>query len=311
MKTTGILILVLFFSLGYAQQGQWNYTVTTDSSNPISMTGAANLGMGDDDVTISSKWPFNGWIYNDYYTTSDSIHINSNGIIRFDKNLWIGAGSPTGYPTFPSSNTTFGQCISYGGNSDGYIDGNIIRKVVGSAGSRIVTYAFTYYTNYTGTTSYHADIQISIYESNRKIRVDYSNVGGNSTPALHLAINAGDGIWGGDYAASFPTSDIAYVFTPGPIVSINPIAKINNLELKVSPNPSLDIFNLEIESGTDKSLDIQVYNTVGQCIISKNIIKGSGNTNYAKLDLSSFSKGIYFIRLQSGNETVLKKIILQ
>lgn len=311
MKIAVILILAMFFSYSYAQQGQWNYTVTTETSNPISMSGAANLGMGGDDVTISSRWPFNGWIYNDYYTFTDSIHINSNGIMRFDKNLWIGAGSTTSYPTFPTNNTTFGQCISYGGNSDGHIAGNIIRKVSGSTGSRIVTYAFTYYTNYTGTTSYHADIQINIYEANRKIRIDYANVGGNSSPALHLAINAGDNIWGGDFAASFPTSDVAYLFTPGPIVSMNPVIKTNNLELNIMPNPSSDIFHLEIENKTEESLDIKIYNSLGQTIVSKYIPENAGITNFLTFDLSSYSKGVYYIRLQSSFETVLRKVILQ
>ena len=242
MKLFASIILVFLFSQAYSQNGMWNYTVSTESSNPISMSGAAIISPGGDDITVNFNWPFNAWIYNDYYKVSDTLYLNSNGIMRFDRSLWEGAGRASAYPVFPTNDNVYGQCISYGGNTDGHISGDIKQKVSGVAGSYVLTIAFTYFTHYSGTTAYHADIQISFYESNRNIRIDYSNVGGSTNPALHLGVNAGDSIWGADYAASFPSADIAYLFTPGPIVSINHAEFSGSMKLAVMPNPSIDIF---------------------------------------------------------------------
>ncbi len=311
LKISTVLISLFIFGQSQAQHGHWNYTVTNETSSPISMSGATVIGLGADDVTVSTMWPFNGGVYSDYYTTSDSMHINSNGIMRFDKSLWPGAGTPGTYPTFPTNSTTFGQCISYGGNSDGHIAGNIMQKVTGSIGNRIITFAFTYYTHYSNTGSFHADIQISIYELNRKIRIDYSNVGGTTTPALHLGINAGDSVWGADFAPSFPIVAIAYVFNPSPIPSVDPSNANNNLSINVMPNPSSDIFNIEIENTNPGNMDIAVYNALGQNILSKTLLNNSDLLTSFKLDLSNHAKGIYYLRVQSKNNMTIRKLILQ
>ena len=209
------LIVLFAFNKANAVTASWNYVVTGGPSAPINMTGATVIGAGGDDVTQSFKWPFSAVIYDDVYTVTNDIYINTNGIIRFDGALWGGAGRTSGYPTFPTNSSTYGQCISWGGNSDGHVDGKFVYKVTGTTGSRVLTIAFKYYTNYTGTSSYNADIQISYYEANHNIKVDYSNVGGNNTPSSHLAINAGDGVWGNDYMASFPTQDTSFTFAPG------------------------------------------------------------------------------------------------
>ncbi len=246
-------IFLLSIGTSFAQNGSWNYVVTGGPSAPLSMTGATVIGAGADDVTVSFKWPFAAVIYDDFYTVTNDIYINSNGVIRFDATLYSGAGYPTGYPTFPTNNSTFGQCISYGGNTDGHVTGNFVQKVTGAVGSRVLTIAFTYYTYYTGTTSHHADVQVRYYETNHNIVVDYSNVGGTTTPASHLAINAGDATWGGDYLALFPTQDTSFTFAPG--ATFAPPASLT--ATAVSSNQ----INLSWTKNTTNSDVLLVYNT--------------------------------------------------
>lgn len=66
--------------------------------------------------------------------------------------------------------------------------------------------------------------------------------------------------------------------------------------LKVYPNPANDILTVE---GTMTS--IEVYNTVGQCMLSKQV---NGNT---QIDLSGFNNGIYFLRVYNDGEMVVRK----
>lgn len=245
-------ILILGITTSFAQSGSWNYVVTSGPSVPANMTGATVIGAGADDVLVNFKWPFPALIYDDLYTALDDIYINSNGVIRFDDNLYVGAGAGP-IPTFPSNNTTFRQCITYGGNSDGHVSGNFVQKVTGAVGSRVLTMAFTYYTYYSGTTSYHADVQVSYYELDHVIKVDYSNVGGTHTPATGIGINAGDGTWGANYLPGFPTQDTNFTFTPGatfaPPASFTATANSSN---KITLNWAKNVTNSDV---------LLVYNT--------------------------------------------------
>jgi len=248
------LAIIFLFSMGtaFAQSGSWNYVVTGGPSSPVNMTGADTVGAGGDDVVYSFKWPFAGIIYDNLYTVTNDIYINSNGIIRFDAALYVGAGAGS-IPTFPTNNSQFKQCISYGGDSDGHIPGQIVKKVTGASGSRVLTLAFTYYTNYTGTTSYHADIQVSYYESSHNLKIDYSNVGGSNTASNSLGINAGDGVWGANFLSSFPTQDTSFTLAPG--ATFDPPATFT--ATAVSSN-EIDLSWTKNSSGSDVLL---VYNT--------------------------------------------------
>ena len=66
--------------------------------------------------------------------------------------------------------------------------------------------------------------------------------------------------------------------------------------LKVYPNPANDILTVE---GTMTS--IEVYNTVGQCMLSKQV---NGNT---QIDLAGFNNGIYFLRVYNDGEMIVRK----
>lgn len=66
--------------------------------------------------------------------------------------------------------------------------------------------------------------------------------------------------------------------------------------LKVYPNPANDFLNVEGEMTS-----VEVYNTVGQCLISKQV---NGDT---KIDLSGFNNGIYFLRVHNNGEMAVRK----
>lgn len=66
--------------------------------------------------------------------------------------------------------------------------------------------------------------------------------------------------------------------------------------LKVYPNPAKETLNID---GTVTS--VEVYNTVGQCLLTKQV---NGNT---QIDLSDFSNGIYFLRVYNNGEMAVRK----
>lgn len=80
--------------------------------------------------------------------------------------------------------------------------------------------------------------------------------------------------------------------------------KNNSLNDLVSlyPNPSngtLNVNNLEVNS------TIEVFNVIGEKVLNSNLLKGN-NT----IDLSNLSNGSYFVKLNSNNQILTKKVIL-
>jgi uncharacterized repeat protein (TIGR01451 family) len=75
--------------------------------------------------------------------------------------------------------------------------------------------------------------------------------------------------------------------------------------LMLYPNPSSGLINIAFaESAKDNRID--VINSLGLVVLTKH-----NNTSSTTLDLSNHAKGIYFIKLQSGNGVAVKKVIIE
>ncbi len=77
------------------------------------------------------------------------------------------------------------------------------------------------------------------------------------------------------------------------------------LEVSLFPNPAKDIINVTINSGITNG-DIIIYDVNGKLITSQEF---NGST---KIDVSSFSSGIYMIQLKADNVTShIEKIVIE
>ncbi len=77
--------------------------------------------------------------------------------------------------------------------------------------------------------------------------------------------------------------------------------------IKIFPNPSNGIFNIEINENKLSEFKYEVFNVSGQVLISEN-----SYGNKVIIDLSDFTKGLYFIKLILGkDESVIKRIMLR
>jgi hypothetical protein len=73
--------------------------------------------------------------------------------------------------------------------------------------------------------------------------------------------------------------------------------------LVIYPNPSEGIFNI---TAKNTQIDtIEVYDVLGKQISIK---YNTDNASNVELDLSTASTGIYFVKIQSDDQTVTKKI---
>jgi hypothetical protein len=87
-------------------------------------------------------------------------------------------------------------------------------------------------------------------------------------------------------------------------VTVNLVLGVNEIifaSLQYYPNPAAGILNIENTNGIDT---VSIANALGQKVFSKAI-----NRNNAQIDISSLSKGVYFVTLTSGNASKTIKIV--
>jgi Zn-dependent metalloprotease len=78
-----------------------------------------------------------------------------------------------------------------------------------------------------------------------------------------------------------------------------------NENINIYPNPTSGIFNIKMKSITD--FQYNIYDITGKVIMSKiDITKNNFN-----LDMSNYTKGIYFIKLTSDAGSITKKLIVK
>jgi hypothetical protein len=83
---------------------------------------------------------------------------------------------------------------------------------------------------------------------------------------------------------------------------------INDLE--VYPNPSNGVFNVSFMSEDVQNLEVRVLNMVGELVYSEGLEQFVGE--YTKsINMSKYTKGVYFLEITTNNGVVNKKIVLQ
>ena len=83
---------------------------------------------------------------------------------------------------------------------------------------------------------------------------------------------------------------------------------VNLLSVKVNihPNPNNGLFVLDLNQKVQE-LSVQLYSINGALIYDKKYNEES--LNKVQIDITSQSKGVYFIKVKSGDYMVTKKII--
>jgi poly(3-hydroxybutyrate) depolymerase len=84
---------------------------------------------------------------------------------------------------------------------------------------------------------------------------------------------------------------------------------ISNQTLQIFPNPTDGVVNIVISNSSSTDLLITVLNMFGEEVfnsIDKNIA-----ANYSKqINLNNLAKGVYYLRIKTGTEVIIKKLIL-
>jgi hypothetical protein len=80
--------------------------------------------------------------------------------------------------------------------------------------------------------------------------------------------------------------------------------------ISIRPNPSNGIFTIDLDGIRSDNLQIKVLNTLGNEVYSDNSISVSGNFSRT-IDLSCLHKGLYFVVIETGQESTVNRIIIR
>jgi hypothetical protein len=115
------------------------------------------------------------------------------------------------------------------------------------------------------------------------------------------------------FKAKFDLDALHSIAIDGPIVVdsiplVTEVANVNfdKINFQVYPNPTNNYFTIGIDNHKEKSYNLEILNTIGQVVLNKEIINSA-----EQVDLSGQPTGVYFVKLQSVNNTFIKKIIKQ
>jgi hypothetical protein len=88
-------------------------------------------------------------------------------------------------------------------------------------------------------------------------------------------------------------------------IGINEVNFSENVS--IFPNPTSGTFQLNVYGG-EETLSVMIYDLSGKVIYTEN---AKGGAVYNKeIDLSKYASGVYYVKVQSGNNIAVKKVAL-
>ena len=78
----------------------------------------------------------------------------------------------------------------------------------------------------------------------------------------------------------------------------------SNDEWNVYPNPSTGALYIVNSSVSKEASQVQVLNAIGQTVLEENI-----TSNYKNIDLSELTNGVYFVKIVSDKQSVIKRVV--
>jgi hypothetical protein len=88
------------------------------------------------------------------------------------------------------------------------------------------------------------------------------------------------------------------------------VAELGIDNFSIYPNPSRDVFNIEFTSYKRQSLVVRVVNILGEQILEDRLDNFAGDY-IQSINLENYSKGSYFLEIETDDGVINKKLILQ
>jgi len=140
----------------------------------------------------------------------------------------------------------------------------------------------------------------SIWQLGNEITLDsveYEYIDGADTSLIYLTILC-------DTTKSILTYKFADIYIIKHISSISDIKK-DDYSITIYPNPTESRVNIKFSNPTNKELFVELIDVRGQVIYTKEV----QSSTILQIDLSSYAKGVYFVKVRGEGLTKVEKVI--
>ena len=79
-------------------------------------------------------------------------------------------------------------------------------------------------------------------------------------------------------------------------------------DVNIYPNPASEVINIDLNLATDAEVAVEVVNTIGQVVLSKDATEMFAGENNLRLDVSGLESGIHLVNIVSGDKVTTKTI---
>lgn len=110
--------------------------------------------------------------------------------------------------------------------------------------------------------------------------------------------------WAGGFNASSSDGGI-YKWNSSVITSAPAVVNVNAEEISVFPNPTSDVLNIKFNIITNNNVVANIYNLLGEKVLSFNIKTGTTNSS---INISELKNGVYVLSIDDGQKITTKKI---
>lgn len=107
------------------------------------------------------------------------------------------------------------------------------------------------------------------------------------------------------YQTALSTTDISGLFNATSTCGPLKIEDKSLLNFNIYPNPATNEINILIDE-INHNTKVSIYNLQGQLILEKAI-----KSSQSKVNISTFSKGIYFVKIANGSDVKTEKLVIK
>ncbi len=137
----------------------------------------------------------------------------------------------------------------------------------------------------------------------------------NTGETSHTIVVEGNALTEGDhdYWVSVVDSSNGCVTTDSTIIHINyniNVDELNEYSLEIYPNPADNYINIDYYNLDNSGLTVELIDISGKIVLNKNFNLVSGKLN-KQIDLSGINKGIYIIKVKTGKNQFIDKLIVR
>lgn len=99
-----------------------------------------------------------------------------------------------------------------------------------------------------------------------------------------------------------------HVVTP---VSVDMDEYAATLQFNVAPNPVNDVLNIFVDNVNARTVSADLYSITGAKVSTLFSDAVSGASIEKHISVSSFSAGIYFVKIYAGNKSIMKRLVIE